>query len=403
MQDSFVRKATNDLHVNTHLLLAEACGAKYEAACKWGVACVTKEWLFACAENKKLMPVEEYPLLEEKKEHSLGNDGDEKEEESKGTEYEKNGEGQEDIKTSALGNEPEIRTDKTAVLPVLKSNSHPANENPAETSNLLGGNFPAYPRGVISDGLSPGGVDPDREDVNGVHPDGVNPNGVNPPKTPSRKVKPLLQHGEAFRPSFDLGDMMEYLKSPATCFTPRANSRASRSSFAFDEFVGKQLRKALEITSGNNSKESGTHDVIEQQNRDIVRTDADTGASNIANIKEDPDRVKEDDKEHGKKKNGLNGILEGVVIAVSKKLSDYQTEIHNLASLLGADYRYIYEDSCTHLIHKASSCSQSLLFGKYNAVMEFQANSIIVHLGFSSSSISYTKAYTLHVSSLYVK
>ena len=47
-----------------------------------------------------------------------------------------------------------------------------------------------------------------------------------------------------------------------------------------------------------------------------------------------------------------NGILKGVVIAVSKKLLHRQTEIHNLASLLGADCRYIYDESCTHLIHQ---------------------------------------------------
>ena len=47
-----------------------------------------------------------------------------------------------------------------------------------------------------------------------------------------------------------------------------------------------------------------------------------------------------------------NGILKGVVIAVSKKLLHRQSEIHNLASLLGADYRYIYDESCTHLIHQ---------------------------------------------------
>lgn len=37
---------------------------------------------------------------------------------------------------------------------------------------------------------------------------------------------------------------------------------------------------------------------------------------------------------------------------MSKKLVHRQTEIHNLASLLGADYRYVYDESCTHLIHQ---------------------------------------------------
>ena len=74
--------------------------------------------------------------------------------------------------------------------------------------------------------------------------------------TPVPKVKPKLQIGKPFRPSFDLNDMMEYLKSPASCFTPRKDSRVSNSSFALDEFVGDQLRKAVENMGANASKTS---------------------------------------------------------------------------------------------------------------------------------------------------
>ena len=70
------------------------------------------------------------------------------------------------------------------------------------------------------------------------------------------KVKPKLQIGKPFRPSFDLNDMMEYLKSPASCFTPRKDSRVSNSSFALGEFVGDQLCKAVENMGGNASKTS---------------------------------------------------------------------------------------------------------------------------------------------------
>ena len=74
--------------------------------------------------------------------------------------------------------------------------------------------------------------------------------------TPVPKVKPKLQIGKPFRPSFDLNDMMEYLKSPASCFTPRKDSRVSNSSFALDEFVGDQLRKAVENIGANASQTS---------------------------------------------------------------------------------------------------------------------------------------------------
>lgn len=46
------------------------------------------------------------------------------------------------------------------------------------------------------------------------------------------------------------------------------------------------------------------------------------------------------------------GILVGVILSVSKKLAQQQTELFTLASSLGADYRRLYDGSCTHLIHQ---------------------------------------------------
>ena len=326
MQDSFVRKATEDLHANTHLLLAEASGPKYEAACKWGVTCVTKEWLFACGENKKLMPVEDFPLQHEQENEDEGRDEEEKEGKSEDDMNDDNRkeETRYDIKENASEHEVGLVTAQPAVK--SSSNDHPAHENGTEESHDQGDNLSA------------------------------NPPAMRPPTTPSIKVEPLLQRGKPFKPSFDLGDMMEYLKSPATCFTPRTKSRANRSSFAFDEFVGSQLRKALEITGGNSSKEPGTSDIIEQKSHESTRTHSEVGIPGTVDANEGPDKAMEVKVEHNdEKKDVMNNILQGVVIAVSKRLADFQTEIHNLASLLGADYRYIFEDSCTHLIHKASS------------------------------------------------
>jgi len=53
------------------------------------------------------------------------------------------------------------------------------------------------------------------------------------------------------------------------------------------------------------------------------------------------------------------GILAGIILSVSKKLAQQQTELFTLASSLGADYRWLYDESCTHLIHQVR---YSLLF-----------------------------------------
>ena len=44
--------------------------------------------------------------------------------------------------------------------------------------------------------------------------------------------------------------------------------------------------------------------------------------------------------------------LQGVVIAVSKKLSSRQGEYNNIAASLGAEYRWTYDNSCTHFIFR---------------------------------------------------
>ena len=44
------------------------------------------------------------------------------------------------------------------------------------------------------------------------------------------------------------------------------------------------------------------------------------------------------------------GPLKGVIIAVCKKLSKNQSEYNNIAVSLGADYRWMYDSSCTHFI-----------------------------------------------------
>ena len=41
---------------NTHLVLQEARGRKYNAAVQWGVPAVTADWLFKCDRTDTLVP-----------------------------------------------------------------------------------------------------------------------------------------------------------------------------------------------------------------------------------------------------------------------------------------------------------------------------------------------------------
>ena len=44
--------------------------------------------------------------------------------------------------------------------------------------------------------------------------------------------------------------------------------------------------------------------------------------------------------------------LIGVVVFVTKKLAKQQADLHNIISSLGGDYRYTYDESCTHIIYE---------------------------------------------------
>lgn len=47
-----------------------------------------------------------------------------------------------------------------------------------------------------------------------------------------------------------------------------------------------------------------------------------------------------------------SSCLAGVVAFVTKKLTEQQVDLHNVISSLGGDYRYAYDQSCTHVIHE---------------------------------------------------
>ncbi|BFY98833.1 hypothetical protein BsWGS_01873 [Bradybaena similaris] len=68
-QDHFSRKARKDLQANTHLVVNYPSGSKYEAAKKWQIPAVGREWISACINSGQRVPEEEYliDVLEEKR------------------------------------------------------------------------------------------------------------------------------------------------------------------------------------------------------------------------------------------------------------------------------------------------------------------------------------------------
>ncbi|UYV67742.1 TOPBP1 [Cordylochernes scorpioides] len=61
-QEFLVRRANKarNLQANTHLVLPNPEGSKYQGACKWGLPTITKHWLLACARSGSKAPEEDY-------------------------------------------------------------------------------------------------------------------------------------------------------------------------------------------------------------------------------------------------------------------------------------------------------------------------------------------------------
>ena len=54
------------------------------------------------------------------------------------------------------------------------------------------------------------------------------------------------------------------------------------------------------------------------------------------------------------------GVLDGVVICVSKKLVKSQGDYNDIADSLGAEYKWLYDESCTHFVFKVSNKWENL-------------------------------------------
>nr|XP_006821607.1 PREDICTED: DNA topoisomerase 2-binding protein 1-like [Saccoglossus kowalevskii] len=124
-----------------------------------------------------------------------------------------------------------------------------------------------------------------------------------------------------FRPSFDL-----------VCIdTPpgqKAKSqRRRKSSLPLDVMFTNQLKRALER-----------------------RTNGKTDAINYHHDNND-----DDDDEEVFVKQERTGVLNGVIICVSRKLIKKQNEYNNIAAALNAEYLWTYDSRCTHFIHQGRS------------------------------------------------
>ncbi|XP_069716147.1 DNA topoisomerase 2-binding protein 1 [Phaenicophaeus curvirostris] len=144
--------------------------------------------------------------------------------------------------------------------------------------------------------------------------------GGQPQKEPSLHLdtpSKFLSKDKLFKPCFDVKDALAALETPGG---PDAKTR--KPSTPLSEVIGRNLKLAL--------ANSARHTV------------ALTASPQLTAVQ--PEVLLEQEEEHKP--------LADVVICVSKKLSKKQSELNAIATSLGADYRWCFDETVTHFIYK---------------------------------------------------
>ncbi|XP_060078060.1 DNA topoisomerase 2-binding protein 1-like isoform X2 [Ylistrum balloti] len=353
-QDYFVRKASKGLQPSTHLIVREAEGSKYEAAKKWNIPAVSNSWLFACAKSGKKEKEEKFHIdnksitsVEMDKsetalrtvEVEMADNHRKPEVTSLGTGEVRNQNNITDIQEAvSIKDNSEIeskeesksrkslkRTSSTLDCPgVSEENSRPSKvarmlENVQESSRQADvGTVESTSRpvdkpyqGSQKENLSRVNRGAVNERVKALQAEvDTTPQGGSRFRTGLQTPSPgrFLDLSKDFHPVFDLTDALASLE------TPEGHRKVNRrkTSLPLDELYTIQIEKGLKN--------------MEETQPDVENT---------------PVKTKVDEEV---------APLHGVIAVVNKKLSSQQSEFNNIVSDLGGDYRWSYDNSCTHYI-----------------------------------------------------
>ncbi|XP_038058613.1 DNA topoisomerase 2-binding protein 1-like isoform X1 [Patiria miniata] len=333
-QEYFSRKAANELRPNTHLLLREANGSKYKAAKKWKVPAVTKDWLLESARQNKRQPENTYlvDLVQDQQNHSKPDDQavtQRVDQVPQAPDVGRIPRATELEEVPPLKNAPENQPAVHEIQPkehtvaevkkdrrtTIRPDANPTQEKQRslpESKALHSGNKENKHGTVAMD------MPRDTPVVN-KHL-AVSGSGAAVSKdTPSK----FLREGAVFHPAFDTKEALEFLESPAGLHPKRRHAR--KSSLPLDDFFHMNVAKAIQKSGEQATEGEGNDSVFHEQ-------------------------VKS------------QGILDGLVICVSKKLIAKQRDYNAAAVALGAEFHWTFDDTCTHFIFKGRNNDTSKEF-----------------------------------------
>ncbi|XP_064597636.1 DNA topoisomerase 2-binding protein 1-like [Liolophura sinensis] len=400
-QEYFVRKANNKdnkgLAASTHLITKEAGGSKYTAAKKWKLPAVSKQWLFACARSGKqenegdylidnvktdstepatsgltntdnpnlVAPPAQHDIQNGQNTHADKRNKDKRDSLNNG-EAEKlqaSNDEQSDEKCEVFDQRVDIVNQETELpeendAPVAQGQPHSGTDCPDvpfpnddyADMTLPREHIPDVPQPPVIHVSPPGGSSqkenqgaqyatpiitrPQHGRVKELAEHGHAAGNVRTPGTAARMgidtPSKFLNPQKTYNPNFDLNEFMLAVESPMSSNTPcgKKAGRRRKSSLPLEEAIqfhmSVGMKNSTMCRADNAAKQRG------EQDGDSMFDDKDFSKFPVLDQNKGP--------------------LRGVVIAVSKKLSNHQAEYNNMAASLGADYRWTYDKSCTHFI-----------------------------------------------------
>ncbi|XP_071788346.1 DNA topoisomerase 2-binding protein 1-like isoform X1 [Asterias amurensis] len=344
-QEYFSRKATEALRPNTHLLLKEPNGSKYKAAKKWKVPAVTKDWLLETARTSKRQPEKKFlvdfapppqdpsppksrlptsrtdliaPVSDEGATSRAGKVSVSSEPQSKSQDLDH--QNVDRLKACEDRVEKPSRTGEANLVSERQEDSR-TSIDVNKTTGVSSAKGEAFKGDNKENSTGMASKDAPRgTPVVNKHLSVSESGGEAWSKdTPSK----FLGVGTVFHPTFDTKDALAYLESPAGVHHKKRHTR--KSSLPLDDFFHMNIAKALQKTGEQATNEEADETVFHEQ-------------------------VKS------------KGVLDGVILSVSRKLVSKQAEYNTLAVSLGAEFRWTFDDSCTHFIFKGRANDTSKEF-----------------------------------------
>ncbi|XP_064623167.1 DNA topoisomerase 2-binding protein 1-A-like isoform X2 [Lineus longissimus] len=385
VREYFNKKSVKGKKGSTHLLIGVPEGLegqKYQAAIKWGVPVVTKEWLLECCRTGKKVPEEQFSpaavmaIKEEARSRSEHSEERRLSEVTRTVTNKKEEQNQSRNKSviNAGSSSPattpitQVEVKKVEKQPIPSTSGSEVLVTPVRPKRQsLHTGADATLSSPLGHSTPQAGPSKDSPAPTFKTPVGTGRKSIATPKSLANlrvkqlqdesmsdsKITQLSPHSRgidspskfldpnvAWQPSFDLTDILAGLATPEGQ-VQRSESESEQkerrnSSMDLDELFSYHLALGVKNMMAQTSFGEGTKD--------------DDG---------EEEEKKDEKVDHGGGGDSDSKPLSGVVLGVSKKLNARQGELNNLAASLGADYRWCYDQSCTHFIFQGRSNDNS--------------------------------------------